>query len=156
MNSLRLLIVDDEPLIRDGIRSGLHGLPGMEILRECESGSQAMEAILSLAPDLVLLDIQLQDMSALEIIGAIGTERMPPVVFITAYEEYAVKAFELNAVDYLLKPFDQKRLRQALERARGRIETRQDSSLAEQLKTLLAMKPHTGPERLVVRSGDRY
>lgn len=156
MNSLRLLIVDDEPLIRDGIRSGLRGLAGIEIVGECESGSQAIQAILYERPDLVLLDIQLQDLSGLEVIRQVGPERMPDVVFITAYDEYAVKAFELNAVDYLLKPFDEERLRQSIERARERIHTRREGSLAEQLQALLAKKPDACPERLVVRNGDHY
>ena len=118
MNSLRLLIVDDEPLIRDGIRRALMGMDGLEVAGECDSGSRAIEAILSHPPDLVLLDVQMPDCTGLEVIRKIGPQNMPPVVFITAYDEYAVTAFELNAVDYLLKPFDDDRLYAAVGRAR--------------------------------------
>src|SRR5882757_7363057 len=104
MNLLRLLIVDDEQLIRAGIRNGLSALDGIEVVAECSSGSEAIAAILSLQPDLVLLDVQLQDCTGLDVVQQIGPEHMPPVIFITAYDEYAVRAFEVNAVDYLLKP----------------------------------------------------
>src|SRR5262249_7946619 len=107
MRDLRILIVDDEPLVRDAIRHGLQSVPGIEVIGECDSGRRAIESILSTRPDLVLLDVQMQDCTGLDVIRHIGPEHMPPVVFITAYDQYAVKAFELNAVDYLLKPFDQ-------------------------------------------------
>lgn len=118
MNNLRLLIVDDEPLIREGIRSGLSTIEGIEVIGECDSGSRAMETILSARPDLVLLDVQMPDCSGLDVVRQIGPRQMPAVVFVTAYDEYAVTAFELNAVDYLLKPFDEDRLQAAIERAR--------------------------------------
>ena len=102
MTSLRVLIVDDEPLIRSGIRHGLAGLEGIDIMGECESGSQAVETILQQRPDVVLLDVQLSDCTGLDVVREVGLPRMPAVVFVTAYDEYAVKAFELNAVDYLL------------------------------------------------------
>ncbi len=155
MSSLRFLIVDDEPLIRQGIRNGLAGMEGIEILGECESGSQATEAILSQDPDLVLLDVQMPDCTGLEVVRRVGPQRMPAVVFITAYDEYAVAAFEMNAVDYLLKPFDDDRLRAAIERARQRISANRQALLVQQLQALLETKEHKWPERLVVREGDR-
>jgi two-component system LytT family response regulator len=155
MSSLRFLIVDDEPLIRQGIRNGLVGIEGIEIIGECESGSQATEAILSQDPDLVLLDVQMPDCTGLDVVRRVGPQRMPAVVFITAYDEYAVSAFELNAVDYLLKPFDDDRLRAAIERARQRISANRQALFVQQLQALLETKEHKWPERLVVREGDR-
>lgn len=156
MNNLRVLIVDDEPLIRAGLRNGLAALSDVEIVGESESGSQAIDAILSQLPDLVLLDVQMQDSTGLDVIQQIGPERMPAVIFVTAYDEYAVKAFELNAVDYLLKPFDDERLRQSIQRARERIIAQERRSIAEQLQSLLNSQRQQWPERLVVRSGERF
>jgi two-component system LytT family response regulator len=156
MSKLRLLIVDDEPLIREAIRNGLATFPEVEVVEECESGRQAIEAIQSHSPDLVLQDVHMQDMTGLDIVSQIGPQRMPAVVFITAYDDYAVKAFDLNAVDYILKPFDEQRLLEGINRARGRIAARNNNSLADQLRALLECKPQTWPERLVVRNGERF
>lgn len=156
MSSLRLLIVDDEPLIRTGIRNGLAGIDHIQVAGECGSVEQASQAILSVKPDLVLLDVQMQDGTGLDVVQQIGPEQMPPVIFITAYDEYAVKAFELNAVDYLLKPFDEDRLRRSIERARERIAAEHQSTLAEQLQALLNSKARKWPDRLVVRNGERF
>src|SRR5215469_13918884 len=130
MNLLRVLIVDDEPLIRAGIRAGLHGMAQIEIVGEAGSGAEAMQVLSSQPVDLVLLDVQMQDWTGLDVVERVGPDRMPPVIFVTAYDEYAVKAFELNAVDYLLKPFDNVRLRRSVERAAQRSASRQNSDLA--------------------------
>jgi two-component system LytT family response regulator len=156
VNSLRLLIVDDEPLIREGIRNGLSAIEGIEVMGECESGARATEMILSARPDLVLLDVQMPDCTGLDVVRRVGPERMPAVVFVTAYDEYAVAAFELNAVDYLLKPFDDDRLRTAIIRARERISGRREASLAQQLQALLETKGRKWPERLAFRNGDGF
>jgi two-component system LytT family response regulator len=156
VSSLRLLIVDDETLIRSGIRNGLAGVDQIQVVGECGSVEDATRAILSLGPDLVLLDVQMQDGTGLDVVQQIGPEQMPPVIFITAYDEYAVKAFELNAVDYLLKPFDEDRLRRSIERARDRITAEHQSTLAEQLQAVLDSKTRKWPERLVVRNGERF
>ena len=156
MSSLRLLIVDDEPLIREGIRNGLSAIEGIEVMGECESGARATEMILSARPDLVLLDVQMPDCTGLDVVRRVGPERMPAVVFVTAYDEYAVAAFELNAVDYLLKPFDDDRLRTAIIRARERISGRREASLAQQLQALLETKERKWPERLAFRNGDGF
>jgi len=150
-----LLIVDDEPLIRQGIRNGLSTIEGVEIIGECDSGSHATEAILSKDPDLVLLDVQMPDCTGLDVVRRIGPQRMPAVVFITAYDEYAVAAFELNAVDYILKPFDDDRLRATIVRARQRISENRQAVLVQKLQALLETKHRAWPERLVVREGDR-
>jgi len=155
MSNLRLLIVDDEPLIRLGVRHGLAGLAGIEVVGECESGEQAMQAILSQQIDLVLLDVQMPDCTGLDVVRQIGPQRMPMVIFVTAYDEYAVKAFEMNAVDYLLKPFDDERLRASIERARERHATRNQSALTQQLQTLLDTRREWS-DRFVVRNTDRY
>jgi two-component system, LytTR family, response regulator len=156
MNSLRLLIVDDEPLIRTGIRNGLASVKDIEIIGECDSGGQAIESILSQQPDLVLLDVQMPDCSGLEVVRQVGAQRMPAVVFVTAYDQYAVKAFELNAVDYLLKPFDDDRLRSAIQRARARLAGQSQTLLSQQLQALLEAKDRSRPDRLVVRNGERF
>jgi len=156
VSNLRLLIVDDEPLIRDGIRHGLSAIEGIEIVGECACGAQAAEAILSSNPDLVLLDVQMPDSTGLDVVRQIGPQRMPAVIFVTAYDEYAVAAFELNAVDYLLKPFDDDRLRAAIARARQRISSQQSTSLAQQLQALLDRTERKWPERLSFRNGDGF
>jgi len=98
----------------------------------------------------------MQDCTGLDVVRQIGPERMPPVIFITAYDEYAVKAFELNAVDYLLKPFDDERLCRSIQRARERIAARKETSLAERLQTLLDSQRKPWIERLMVRNGERF
>jgi two-component system, LytTR family, response regulator len=156
MNSLRVIIVDDEPLVRSGIRNGLVSLAGVEIVGECASGKEAMDAIVSRKPDLVLLDVQMQDCTGLDVVQQIGPERMPEVIFVTAYDEYAVKAFELNAVDYLLKPFDDEQLKHSIERARERIAGQKQTVIAEQLQALLDSRTHKWPERIAVRHGEQF
>ena len=156
MSSLRLLIVDDERLIRAGIRGAVAALPGVEVAGECENGAEAIAAIRSLHPHVVLLDVQMPDCSGLDVIREIGVDRMPMVVFVTAYDRYAVNAFEINAVDYLMKPFDDDRLHRAIERARHRLEAQSQRDLAERLQALLAADRQAQPGRLVVRNGERY
>jgi two-component system LytT family response regulator len=156
MNSLRALIVDDEPLIRAGIREGLACMAQIEIVAECGSGAEAMCLLSSQPIDLVLLDVQMQDCTGLDIVERIGPDRMPAVIFVTAFDEYAVKAFEFNAVDYLLKPFDEIRLRRSVERAIQRISARRQPDLATQLQALLDSRTRKWPERIVVREGERF
>jgi two-component system LytT family response regulator len=156
MNLLRVLIVDDEPLIRAGICAGLHGMPQIEIVGEAGSGAEAMQLLSSQAVDLVLLDVQMQDCTGLDVVERVGPDRMPPVIFVTAYDEYAVKAFELNAVDYLLKPFDDVRLRRSVERAAQRIAARSQSDLNALLQSLLDSRSRKWPERIVVKDGERF
>jgi two-component system LytT family response regulator len=156
MHKLRTLIVDDEPLIRSGIRSGLSSFDDVEIVGECGSGMQAIEIVFSQRPDLVFLDVQMPDCTGLEVVRRIGPDRMPAVVFVTAYDEYAVKAFELNAVDYLLKPFDEERLHASIKRARERIASRDQAELTARLQALLDSSEQKWPERIVVRNGERF
>jgi two-component system LytT family response regulator len=154
MNSLRLLIVDDEPLIRSGIRNDLAGMQWVQVAGECESVAEAVDAIRSNRFDLVLLDVQLPDGTGFDVIRSIGPQRMPAVVFVTAYDKYAIQAFEVNAVDYLLKPFDETRLRESIDRARERLIRL--PALIRQLEALLAAHETQWPQTLVVRSAERF
>lgn len=156
MSKLRVLIADDEPLIRKGVRNAAEQVEEVEIVCECACGADAIAAIAELNPDLVLLDVQMPDCSGLEVIRQVGTQRMPPVIFITAYDDYAVQAFDANAVDYLLKPFDPERFCESIERARQRIASKKLGAVAGQLQNLLTTQPTKWPERLVTRSGERY
>ena len=156
MSDIRLLIVDDEPLIRRGIRTMLATMPGVTVLSECGTGADAIQAIGSLPANLVLLDVQLPDCTGLEVVCHVGPERMPLVIFVTAYDEYAVRAFELNAVDYLLKPFDGDRLRSSIERARRRLAADDPTALARRLHALIEPHEHSRRERIVVRQSDHY
>ena len=156
MSDMRLLIVDDEPLIRLGMRAALGEMTGVTVLGECGTGADAIQAIASSAVDLVLLDVQLPDCTGLEVVSHFGPEHMPMVIFVTAYDEYAVRAFELNAVDYLLKPFDGERLRSSIERARRRLDAEDPTALVRQLHALIELNDRDRSERIVVRQSDRY
>jgi two-component system LytT family response regulator len=119
--SLTVLVVDDEPIARHAIVRLLRDDPGIEIVGECGDGISAVAAIRSHSPDLVFLDIQMPAINGMDVVATIGAARMPATVFVTAYEQYAVKAFEANAVDYLVKPFSRERFATTLERAKARV-----------------------------------
>ena len=106
---IRALVIDDEPLARDMIREMLAGDPEVEIVAECANGREAVEAIRSLSPDLIFLDIQMPELGGFEVLESFEANQVPYVIFATAYDQYAVRAFEVHAFDYLLKPFDQER-----------------------------------------------
>ncbi|HEX6177226.1 MAG TPA: LytTR family DNA-binding domain-containing protein [Thermoanaerobaculia bacterium] len=148
---MRVLLVDDEPLARRGLRRLLEAEPDVKIAGEAGSGSAAVEAIESLAPDLVFLDIQMPEMNGLEVVAAIGAAKMPAVVFVTAFDKYALEAFDLNAVDYVLKPVDPERFHRALERARNRTPDDVTEKLERVLQTMRAQQP----ARLVIRSAGK-
>ncbi len=160
---MKVLIVDDEPVARRGLRKQLAALPGVTCVGECGGRDAAIAAIVERSPDLVLLDIQLGRATAFEIIEEIGVDAMPLVVFVTAYDRHALKAFEVHALDYVLKPVEPERLREALDRAAAMMSLRRSVSLADRLEGLLATHPtstpETGParppERFVVRDGER-
>src|SRR6059058_5323784 len=118
---IRTLVVDDEPVARARVLSLLRDESDIEVIGECESGPQALSAIESTSPDLVFLDIQMPQMDGVALARTLG-EAMPAVVFVTAYDEYALRAFEVHALDYLLKPFDRARFTVALDRARAQLE----------------------------------
>jgi len=116
---IRALIVDDEPLAREKIRMLLAGEADVELVGECGDGAQAVAAIEKLGPDLVFLDVQMPEVDGFGVLDAVRRERLPAVIFVTAYDRYALKAFEVHALDYLLKPFDRDRFQAALDRARA-------------------------------------
>jgi len=118
--TLRVLVVDDEAPARRKLRRLLGAIGGVEVIGEAATGEQAIEQISALTPDLVLLDVQMPVLDGFEVIAAIGVDQMPPVVFVTAFDEHALRAFEVRALDYLLKPVSAERLREAVERVRGR------------------------------------
>ena len=134
---LRVVTVDDEPLARDCIRLALAREPGCEIVAECPTGTAAADAIEREAPDLVFLDVQMPGMDGFGVIEAIGPERMPATIFVTAFEEHALRAFQVHALDYLLKPFGDDRFREALDHARRRIHTERRGELGQRLEALL-------------------
>lgn len=156
MAKIRVLIVDDEPIARRGLRLHLGEQPDVEVVAECANGAEAVAAIEEHAPDLVFLDVQMPQMDGFDVIRAVGVEHMPAVVFVTAYDEYAVAAFEVHAVDYLLKPFDKERFRQAIDHARSHIE-RLPRNVNDRLRALLNDHPAAGKplERIVVKSAGR-
>ena len=162
MSEIRALIVDDEPLARDRIRSLLEKEDGVAVVRECANGQEAVEAIDAESPDLVFLDVQMPDLDGFGVLESVEPEKLPVVVFVTAFDEYAVKAFDVHALDYVLKPFDQDRFRIALARARAEIERKGGSggggrSVDRRLLALLEEieDRKSKLDRVVVKSGGR-
>lgn len=160
-SSLRVLVVDDEPLARERLRSLLAADPEVEFVGERADGRAAVEAVRELAPDLVFLDVQMPLLDGFGVVSSIGADAMPLVIFVTAYDEYAIRAFEVHALDYLLKPFDRPRFEQALERAKEQLVVGEHGgALAAQLRALLAearfsRDGRNEADRLVVRSRGR-
>jgi two-component system LytT family response regulator len=154
---IRALIVEDEPLARERLKMYLADEPDVEVVGECADGREAVSAIRSLDPDIVFLDIQLPELDGFGVVEEVGAERMPVVVFVTAYDQHAMRAFDVYALDYLLKPYKRERLRRAVERARAQISRGKGEALGERLISLLeSVRP--GPrhvERLLIRSPGR-
>jgi two-component system LytT family response regulator len=154
---IRTLIVDDEPLARRGIRAHLGTEKDIEIIGECGNGADALKAIEALGPDLIFLDVQMPELDGFGVLEAMEVEKMPAVIFVTAYDKFALRAFEVNAVDYLLKPFDPERLHQALQRARATLEHQSLGDLNRRLQNLLASLSSSGKfvERLVIKASGK-
>jgi two-component system, LytTR family, response regulator len=155
---IRTLIVDDEPLARERVRSLVADQAGLEVVGEASDGDQAIQAILAQQPDLVFLDVQMPRRTGFEVIQEIGAGNMPAVVFVTAYDQYAIKAFDVHAVDYLMKPFDRERFEAAVERARKHLQHADGGALKTQLMELVReLQPATTAkqDRIVVKSGGR-
>lgn len=154
MTKIKVLIIDDEPPARDIIRHYLSGDPDIEIAGECENGFEALKGINDLKPDLIFLDVQMPKITGFELLELLTNP--PQIIFTTAYDEFAIKAFEMNAVDYLLKPFAKVRLYQAIEKARQRLLTQNigNNKEIERLKTKL--EDNTGEiDRVVTRLGSK-
>jgi two-component system LytT family response regulator len=157
MEPVRVLIVDDEPLARDGVRLHLELEPDFEVVGEAGSGEEAVALIQELVPDVVFLDVQMSGIDGFGVVEAIGAERMPITVFVTAYDQFALKAFEAHALDYLLKPFDAERFRKGIERVRAQLRALHKEGVEAQLAALLdeLRGKREYLERIVVRSGGR-
>src|SRR5688572_14596531 len=137
MKKIQTLIVVDEPIARMGIRRELEREPDVAIVGECSDGYQAVTAIHDKKPDLVFLDLQMPELDGFGVIEMVGLEHMPAVIFVTAYNQHALKAFEIHALDYLLKPFNRARFQSALQRAKKQLEQASLQGLSERLLALL-------------------
>jgi two-component system LytT family response regulator len=147
--TLRLVIVDDEPLARAVLREYAQQDEGLEIVADCANGFEAVKAVADLKPDLVLLDVQMPKLDGFEVLELLGRDQ--PVIFVTAYDQYALRAFEVHAVDYLLKPFSAERFQEAMARARERLRAKAALPLEEIVREA---RPRTGPaERVLIRDG---
>ncbi len=153
---LTTLIVDDEPLAREGLRALLSKDSEVTAIREARNGREAVEAIREGRPDLVLLDVQMPEMDGFGVVRAVGAESMPGVVFVTAHDQYAIQAFEMNALDYLLKPVIEERFLRAMARAKNRLRLHAEDA-NRQIGGLLeaVTSPRNYLKRLAVRSADR-
>lgn len=156
---IRTLIVDDEPLARERLRTLLQQEPDVQVIGECADGRQAVTAITNDAPDLVFLDIQMPILDGFGVLQALDDRPLPAIVFVTAYDQYALRAFDVHALDYLLKPFTARRFQKALQRARDEMQrdNGETSPVEKRLMTLLddlnGEKKH--PKRLVVKASGR-
>jgi two-component system LytT family response regulator len=157
VKKIRTLIVDDEPLARERLAGMLAAEPDIEIIGQCRDGEEAVKAIVEQTPDLVFLDIQMPQMNGFEVIEAVGNDKMPLVIFVTAHDQHALRAFQVRALDYLLKPFDRDRFRDALQRARKQIEREDGGEIGRRLLALVKDMRRDQPrtDRLVVKSGGR-
>jgi two-component system, LytTR family, response regulator len=168
MKSIRTLIVDDEVLARRRVRNLLRGRDDFAVVGECANGNEALSAIRRHAPDLVFLDVQMPDLDGFGVLEELTADQLPVIIFVTAYDQYAVRAFEFHALDYLLKPFDDERFEKTLGWARAQLEQQRFGQLSERMLALLEdhqgkSKPGAGKSsaapkplsRLIVKSAGR-
>ena len=161
--SLDAVIVDDEPAGRKAVRDGCHAHPDIQVLAECASGAEAIKLIREQRPHVAFLDVQMKPVTGIDIAAQLSAEDTPVIVFVTAFDQYAVRAFELNAVDYLLKPFDAERFAQTLQRIRGRVGERLTLDARKQLRELVmsaaralrASPQQHEDQRLIIEVGGR-
>lgn len=151
------LIVDDEPLARELLRSMLEHVPDIDVVGEAGDGLAAVDEIERLRPDILFLDVQMPELDGFQVVRELDPEWLPVIIFVTAYDQYALRAFEISAIDYLLKPFDEERLGRAVERARSQLSGRERSDLDRRVLDLLqaATSREQYLDRLVVRTEDR-
>jgi two-component system, LytTR family, response regulator len=153
---IRALIVDDEPLARQRVRVLLRDEPDVEIIGECQDGAEAVDCIKRLNPDVLFLDIQMPEMDGFSLLKKLPAEKLPVVVFITAFDQHAVRAFDAHALDYLLKPFKSARFKEAVQRARACLTEKQTGTVARGLPELLAERPAVSQiKRLAVKTEDK-
>ena len=157
MTDVRVVIADDEPLVRRGLRAFIGASPGLSLVGEARNGSEAVGVIRAQRPDLLFLDVQMPELDGFGVLEALAGEPMPVIVFVTAYDEYAIRAFDVHAVDYLLKPFDEDRFRTALGRARSRLAEQRADTIDQRLEAVLsALRAREQyADRLLVKSEGR-
>jgi two-component system, LytTR family, response regulator len=157
MLKIRTLIVDDEQLARERLLNLVKSDPDMTVIGECSTGNEAIQAIKEHSPDLVFLDVQMPDGNGFDVLESIDLHQMPIVIFVTAYDQYAIKAFDVHALDYLLKPFDQARFESAVVRAKSEVVLRNNTNVNQKLLSLLehieTNKKHM--DRILVKSAGR-
>ena len=154
---LRVLVVDDEPIAREGLKLLLGRQPQVESVSEARNGREAIALICEQRPDLAVLDVQMPRINGFAVVNAVGTERMPPIIFVTAHDQYAIRAFEVAAIDYLLKPVTEERFELAFKRAVGRLQGAPHEDAIKQLTTMLdaISNPPRQLERFAVRTGEK-
>jgi two-component system LytT family response regulator len=154
---IRTLIIDDEPLARRRVRILLSADADFEILDECANGRDAIAEILAQKPQLIFLDVQMPEINGFDVIEALGESALPMVIFVTAYDKYAVRAFEVHAVDYLLKPFDRARFNKAIEQVKLRLKSEEADTLSTRTLALLeSFRARTNYlERFIIKTGGR-
>ncbi|PWU02921.1 MAG: DNA-binding response regulator [Terriglobia bacterium] len=155
MRLFSAVIADDEGPSRRRIRQLLAGEPDFQVIGEASNGRHAVDLLRRSPPDVLFLDVQIPELDGFGILEAIGPKLIPAVVFVTAYDKYAIRAFEVHALDYLLKPFDRERFREAVELARTRVTTAQAAELSDKLRALLAAVTPSPRERIVIKDGGR-
>ncbi|HEV7778011.1 MAG TPA: response regulator [Luteibacter sp.] len=155
--SLRVLVVDDEPLARRGVITRLAAHTDMQVIGECGDGESALEAIVAEKPDLVFMDVQMPGMSGLETLAHLTPRERPMTVFLTAYDKFALRAFDVHALDYLLKPIDDARFIEALDRARDSVAARRAPALQDRMQAMLDSQPASARylSRVAIRTGSR-
>ena len=173
MTNLQAIVVDDESLARKGLRLRLEEVGGVDIVRECSNGREAVNSVAELDPDLIFLDIQMPGMSGFDVVSKLQQDDMPLIIFVTAFDEYAIKAFDVHAVDYLLKPIEMERLKDAVDRAKAHkqldgavtdkqrlleliisITGKSENAITQLLKDHTGVKPY--PEKIAIKDGDIY
>ena len=157
---IKAIVVDDEPLARRNLRALLKADADIELVRECGNGKEAVTQIRALAPELVFLDVQMPEMDGFAVLDALGGCPLPVIIFVTAYDQYALKAFEVSALDYLLKPFSDERFHKALQQAKQQIAQQDASDFGRRMLALLGARnlPADAPRyltRLMVKTGGR-
>jgi two-component system LytT family response regulator len=153
---LRTIIADDEPLARERVRSLLADEPGVKVVAECSNGAQTLKAVQEYRPDLLFLDVQMPRLNGFEVLEAHEPDHVPALIFTTAHDEHAIRAFEVSALDYLLKPFSEERFRRAVQRARDQLSKGDAQQSTPQVSALLNHLHTTSPgARILVRSPER-
>jgi two-component system LytT family response regulator len=154
--NLRILIVDDEPLARQRIRTLLEEEDGIELVGECSNGVEAVATVRKMKPNLMFLDVQMPVLDGFGVLEKLQAEHLPVVIFVTAYDKFAIRAFELHAFDYLLKPFDRSRFGKAVDRARAQLENDEIVKATKHMQALLKDLPlHNRLDRLMIKTGNR-